>query len=319
MHISLSQSFLANKLTDSERQQLAQAGTIKRISAGMVLIAEGQICDALYLLLEGTINVIKQAQKAPPTRHTPTHPTPTVNGAKTEAFEPTASESTASKSTASEDTEQLSQLKPGEAVGEIGLLLNITSPVTYQTATDCQIFVLSRSAYKQWQTTAPRLSQKLADSISHDFDQKLTAIMTQVKSLLHDHESLVETVSRLKEKGGCPESIALQGQLHEQVQECRSKSNALKRRTYSLAQERNRARSLVHNTQLLVGVLGGAIAILLVGNILGWSRAFSGASKNARNFPVVIPYITTQAECELRAGTVWAQGECLDYQHDSAF
>lgn len=301
MHISLSQSFLASQLTDSERQQLATAGTLKRIRAGMVLLAEGQLCDALYLLLEGTINVIKKEPEA----------------SRSPVYNLSAAHS--SKDHSSEATEQLSSLHPGETFGEIGLLLKITSPVTYQAATDCQVFVLSRTAYQQWQTTAPHLSQKLADSISHDFDQKLTAIMSQVQSLLTDHDSLVETVARLREKGGCPESIALQGQLQEQVQECRSKSNALKRRTYSLAQERNSARSWVKNTQLLVGALSSAVAILLVGNIVGWSRAVSGSSTNARDFPTVIPYITTQAECEQRAGTVWAKGECLDYQHDSAF
>jgi len=296
MSISLSQSFLASRLTPSERQQLAKAGTIKQISAGMVLLAEGQICDALYLLLEGTISIVK----GEPTIGERQRKTPLDPAALT-------------------DAERLGSLSPGEAVGEIGLLLRITSPVTYQAATDCQIFVLSRSDYQAWQVSAPRLSQKLSDSISHDFDQKLTAIMTQVKDLLSDHESLVETVARLKEKGGCPESIALQGQLQEQVQTCQSKSNALKRRTYSLAQERNSARSLVQNTQLLVGALGGAVAILFVSNIVGWSRSFSGASENARDFPTVIPYITTQAECERRAGSVWAKGECLDYQHDSSF
>lgn len=286
MQISLSQSFLANKLTASELQQLAKAGEIKWLSAGMVLLAEGQICDALYLLLEGTLNVIK-----------------------TESLEydtPVGSE-------------QLSSLSPGEAVGEIGLLLQITSPVTYQAATECQVFMLSRSAYHQWQTTSPRLSQKLAASISGDFDQKLTAIMAQVKGLLADHDSLVETVRRLKQKGGCPESIALQGQLQTQVQECQTKSNALKRRTYSLAQERNSARSLVQNTQLLVGLLGGAVAILLVGNIVGWSRALSGSRQTAADYPTVVPYVTTQSQCERRSGSVWAKGECLDYQHDSAF
>lgn len=277
---------MANKLTASELQQLAKAGEIKRLSAGMVLLAEGQICDALYLLLEGTLNVIK-----------------------TESLEydtPVGSE-------------QLSSLSPGEAVGEIGLLLQITSPVTYQAATECQVFMLSRSAYRQWQTTSPRLSQKLAASISGDFDQKLTAIMAQVKGLLADHDSLVETVRRLKQKGGCPESIALQGQLQTQVQECQTKSNALKRRTYSLAQERNSARSLVQNTQLLVGLLGGAVAILLVGNIVGWSRALSGSRQPAADYPTVVPYVTTQSQCERRSGSVWAKGECLDYQHDSAF
>lgn len=286
MDISLGQSSLASALTASELQQLGKAGTLKAVKSGMVLLLEGQICDALYLLLQGTLNVFKTEKLE--------------NGVAIGA-------------------EQLGHLEPGEMAGEVGLLMQITSPVTYRAATDCQVFVLSRAAYEQWATTAPALSQKLALSIARAFDQKLAAIMTQVTGLLSDHESLVQTVERLKEKGGCPESIELQNQLQSQVQECQTKSKSLKRRTYSMAQERNKARSVVQNTQLLVGVMGGAVALLLLGNVWGWSKALSGSNGGAITHPTEIPYITSQPQCERRSGSVWANGRCLDFEHDPSF
>ncbi len=169
MDISLNQSSLASTLTASELQQLAKAGTLAAIKSGMVLLSEGQVCDALYLLLQGTLNVFKTEKLE--------------NGTTV-------------------GTEQLGHLEPGAMAGEVGLLMQMTSPVTYRAATDCQVFILSRTAYEQWAVTAPELSRKLASSIAREFDQKLAAIMAQVTSLLSDHESLVQTVARLKEKGG---------------------------------------------------------------------------------------------------------------------
>ncbi|MEO0769887.1 MAG: cyclic nucleotide-binding domain-containing protein [Cyanobacteria bacterium J06649_4] len=295
--ISLGQSALAETLAAIELKQLTAAGTETLINAGTVLLAEGQGCDTLYVVLEGTLEVLK-----------------------TEVVEGLRGKKPLSKPLS---TEQLGTLKPGETVGEVGLLMPLTSPVTFQASTDCRVFALSRAAYGQLAVTHPVLGRKLATSIAKDFDHKLTMLMGHVASLLSDHESLVHTVERLQQDDTAQNSAGLQAQLQLQIQQFQQKASALKRRTYALTQERNQARSTVKNTRLLMGLMAGVGGLLLLGNIVGWSKALSSARPFAepetRAHPTVIPYIKSESNCEKRSGSVWANGECLDYGHDPSF
>lgn len=151
--------------------------------------------------------------------------------------------------------------------------------------------------------------------------------MGHVASLLSDHESLVHTVERLQQGDTAQNSAGLQAQLQVQIQQFQQKASTLKRRTYALTQERNQARSTVKNTRLLMGLMVGVGGLLLLGNIVGWSKALSSNRPSAQPFtapetrthPTVIPYIKSESNCEKRSGSVWANGECLDYGHDSSF
>ena len=291
--ISVGQSSLADTLTTTEIKILMAAGTEKLINAGTVLLAEGQVCDTLHLVLEGTLEVRKNEFAR------------SLLGMR-----PLSSE-------------RLGTLEAGETVGEVGLLMQLTSPVTFQAVTDCQVFALSLAAYAELVATHPALSRKLAMGIARDFDSKLATLMGQVASLLLDHESLLHTVERLQQVDTEQKSAGLQAQLQFQIQQFQQKASALKRRTYALTQERNQARETVKNTQLFAGIIVGVVGVLLLRNIVGWSKVLSRTrsfpAQATRAYPTVIPYITSESDCEKRASSVWANGECLDYGHDPSF
>ena len=124
---------------------------------------------------------------------------------------------------------------------------------------------------------------------------------------------------QLRQQEATQTSKGLQAHLQAQIQKSKAKASTLKKRMRTLIKEKNQARLAVQQTRAILGLVVCTFTLLLLSNVLGWSRTSSNSHGRDRIHPAIIPGIDSQGECEQRASSVWANDECLDFEHDPSF
>ena len=132
---------VCRNLSSEEVQRIAEAGELREAAAGDVLIREGDTSHEMFVFLEGRAEV----WKSNPQRG---------------------------------DDLKLSEIEPGDAVGELSMLRTERRIATVRAAEPCKLFVLDRPAFDALVEQGDPAAYKVA--------LQLARVVSDRMSLMHD-------------------------------------------------------------------------------------------------------------------------------------
>ncbi len=146
----LSNSKLAIEMTDEQRKALAEVMTIRNLTAGEVLVKEGDVDDHLYVVSNGMIGIIKAA--------------------------------------GTENEVTLNTLRPGDVAGELSFLDGATRYASLISVADSQVLGLSRGDLESLLDKNPHLVYRVMRAIVrvvHDIQRRLSMQTAELTNYLY--------------------------------------------------------------------------------------------------------------------------------------
>lgn len=135
---ALASSSIARGLPKADLERLRTAGAFERYRAGDAIMKEGETSDAMYLFLEGTVDISRSL-------------TLKIAGRGFENAE-----------------KSMTRLKADSAAvfGEMSLFMDAPRSATVTAVTDCLLFSLSRKAYEGLCAASPALGLSLTRAVA---------------------------------------------------------------------------------------------------------------------------------------------------------
>ena len=146
----LSNSKLAIEMTDEQRKALAEVMTVRNLTAGEVLVKEGDVDDHLYVVSNGMIGIIKAA--------------------------------------GTENEVTLNTLRPGDVAGELSFLDGATRYASLISVADSQVLGLSRGDLESLLDKNPHLVYRVMRAIVrvvHDIQRRLSMQTAELTNYLY--------------------------------------------------------------------------------------------------------------------------------------
>lgn len=122
----LARTPLFAKLTAAECSVLAQYLEAKSLAAGAVLFSQGDFGDAMYVVKQGALEILKN-----------------------DVFGPV----------------RVAEVRPGSLVGEMALVEDKPRSANVRASEDCRLLLLSRSAYAELKKAHPQVATKFQDEL----------------------------------------------------------------------------------------------------------------------------------------------------------
>ncbi|HYH20525.1 MAG TPA: cyclic nucleotide-binding domain-containing protein [Azospirillum sp.] len=170
---------LFDEFTPAEREALASRGRIVTVEPGTVLVQEGDEADALYVLLDGEVRVLRRD--------------PAGNRV------------------------ELARRRTGQCFGEMALIDGGLRSATIETATFCRLFALQRDVFLEVVAPAPHLLRKLLRDLSfkiRDSSERLVredleGRMRAAEAELARHRAVVQAVTGLAHELNTPLGVCV--------------------------------------------------------------------------------------------------------------
>jgi CRP-like cAMP-binding protein len=146
----LTNSKLAVEMTDEQRKALAAAMTLRELSAGEVLVREGDTDDHLYVIASGVLGIIKAA--------------------------------------GTENEMTINTVKPGDVVGELSFLDGATRYASLVAMSSCRVLGLSRGDLEGLLDKNPQLVYRVMRAIVrvvHDIQRRLSMQTVELTNYLY--------------------------------------------------------------------------------------------------------------------------------------
>jgi CRP/FNR family transcriptional regulator, cyclic AMP receptor protein len=146
----LTNSKLAVEMTDAQRKALAAAMTLRELSAGEVLVREGDTDDHLYVIASGVLGIIKAA--------------------------------------GTENEMTINTVKPGDVVGELSFLDGATRYASLVAMSSSRVLGLSRGDLEGLLDKNPQLVYRVMRAIVrvvHDIQRRLSMQTVELTNYLY--------------------------------------------------------------------------------------------------------------------------------------
>jgi CRP/FNR family cyclic AMP-dependent transcriptional regulator len=146
----LTNSKLAVEMTDEQRKALAAAMTLRELSAGEVLVREGDTDDHLYVIASGVLGIIKAA--------------------------------------GTENEMTINTVKPGDVVGELSFLDGATRYASLVAMSSSRVLGLSRGDLEGLLDKNPQLVYRVMRAIVrvvHDIQRRLSMQTVELTNYLY--------------------------------------------------------------------------------------------------------------------------------------
>jgi CRP-like cAMP-binding protein len=146
----LTNSKLAAEMTDEQRRALAAAMTLRELSAGEVLVREGDTDDHLYVIASGVLGIIKAA--------------------------------------GTENEMTINTVKPGDVVGELSFLDGATRYASLVAMSSSRVLGLSRGDLEGLLDKNPQLVYRVMRAIVrvvHDIQRRLSMQTVELTNYLY--------------------------------------------------------------------------------------------------------------------------------------
>jgi CRP-like cAMP-binding protein len=148
--VSAVRSVLCQALTVQEAGQLVQAAQPVTIPAGSVLFTEGEASTGLFLLLEGTAEVVKRSRRG--------------------------------------GNQMIATVTAPTVIGEMGLLTDRPRSATVRAGTDCELHLLPKAAIQRLIETESLAAYKLIAAIADVLARRLELMDEKVVELAERHQ-----------------------------------------------------------------------------------------------------------------------------------
>ena len=274
----LENTSIGKELTDQELQQLAEAGTMKRVEAGTILMSEGASSEELIVLLEGETEVLKGFFQQQP--------------------------------------RQMAKQKMGSVLGEMGIFLQRPRKATVRSLTPCQIFVFKQENLQQLREQNDSLVSKVAINLGRIVSQKLETLNEDVIQLLDGNNKLLTTLESLRNSNSKSELETMRTRLLSQAQQLRQSQEKVEKQLNYLNTEINHTKLTRRAAELVIAIVAGGVATFAIGQLIGLGLSKVQLSAESENVqPPSIPYINSKEDCEKREGSVWYEDKCWDLTH----
>lgn len=274
----LEETSIGKELNDQELQQLAEAGTMKRVETGTILMAEGGSSDELIVLLEGETEVLKGFSQQQP--------------------------------------RQIAKQKTGAVLGEMGIFLQRPRKATVRTLTPCQIFVFKRDDLQKLREKNDSLVSKVAINLGQIVSKKLENLNEDVVQLLDGNNDLLTTIESLRNSHSKSELETMRTRLLSQGKQLRQNQQKVEKQLNYLNTEINHTKLTRRVAELVIAIVVGGVATFTVGQVVGVGLSKVQLSTESDNIePASIPYINSKEDCEKREGSVWYEDKCWDLSH----
>ncbi|MGK7874987.1 MAG: Crp/Fnr family transcriptional regulator [Xenococcaceae cyanobacterium] len=280
----LKQTSIGETLSEEEVSRLAQAGTVREVEEETVLLAEGAQSDLFLVLLKGEVEILKGEQESKQHR--------------------------------------LRICDQGSVLGEIGLLMNVPRTATVRTISPCWIFEFKREAFDKLLTSGDSAGSKLSVQLARVLGHKLQMLTNEVVHLLDEHDDLQKAIDSLRASWSQNDVEKMRSTFLKRADQLRESNLRLKKQLYYLNTEIKQTKIARRGAELIMVLSTGVIATLIMTQFLGALKALlpsSSPSPSLSPHPAAIPYITNEEECKKRAGSIWRDGECLDFEQDPTF
>jgi len=136
-----------SQLSDGELEILGEYIDIYQVQPGEIIMKEGDKSDATYFILDGEMDVIREAVSG----RTP--------GVKKVAIE---------------------KLQTGSSVGELGIIADIPSPVTVKSYTQSHVVAFTKDGFHRISELHPQVGLKIAVSLCKMLSKRLLTIPGQL-------------------------------------------------------------------------------------------------------------------------------------------
>lgn len=153
LYTRLSETSLLQGFSGDEIRRIADAGYVREVEAGTVLMPEGSDSDSLIVLLEGEAEVLKGKLSRP---------------------------------------HRLAIVGKGTVLGEIGLLLEVPRTGTVRAISPCQIFLLYRNAFLDLLDEGHSAGFKMCLPISKVLAARLQGLTDEVVKILSYNDALLD-------------------------------------------------------------------------------------------------------------------------------
>ncbi|MDJ0508173.1 MAG: cyclic nucleotide-binding domain-containing protein [Crocosphaera sp.] len=274
----LENTSIGQELTDQELQQLAEAGTMKKVEAGTVLMSEGEASEELIVLLEGETEVLKGFSQ--------------------------------------QQTRQIAKQKTGAVLGEMGIFLQRPRKATVRSLTPCQIFVFKRENLEKLREKNDSLVSKVAINLGQVVSKKLEILNEDVVQLLDGNNQLLTTIESLRNSDSKSELETMRTRLLSQAKHLRQSQEKVEKQLNYLNTEINQTKLTRRAAELVIAILAGGVATFAIGQLIGLGLSKVQLSTESDDIqPASIPYINSQEDCEKREGSVWYEDKCWDFTH----
>ena len=274
----LEDTAIGKDLTDTELQQLAEAGAMTRVESGTILMAEGESSDELIVLLEGETEVLKGFSQQQP--------------------------------------RQIAKQKTGSVLGEMGIFLQRPRKATVRTLTPCQIFVFKRENLQKLREKHDSLVSKVAINLGQIVSQKLERLNEDVIQLLDGNNHLLTTIESLRNSHSKSDLETMRTRLLSQAKQLRQSQQKVEKQLNYLNTEINQTKLTRRVAELVIAIVAGGVATFAIGQLIGLGLSKVQLSAESENVqPPSIPYINSKEDCEKREGSVWYEDKCWDLTH----
>ncbi|MGK7930461.1 MAG: cyclic nucleotide-binding domain-containing protein [Microcystaceae cyanobacterium] len=260
-----------------ELKKLIDVAKLKTFPSGSFLMTEGSPSDSLMIVVAGEIEL--------DTRKTQHH------------------------------ISQLTATSKGLVIGELGLLLDEPRTANIKAVCDCQAIVFSKdSLYKFWMD-GESLITTLALELGQSLGQKVHVLLDEVIDLFNEHDQLLNTIDKLKHSSSQDNLATLKEDLLKQAKNLRQSQQKVQKKLYSLDTEIQHTKTTRRVAEIVIALAVGSVVTLVL-SLVGSQLINRRMASKQTPAPAIIPYVTTEEECQKRFGSRWNEGQCWDYEHD---